>query len=118
MTILNDLLTALRATTAALQQNTAALQAQARQETDLMADLSALTTVVSQLTADDSALKTSLDALVAAFQQAQAGGFTAQNQADLAAAVAALSKAHTDLVADATEATSAVTPPPAPAPGP
>lgn len=116
-TTFDDLFNALNANTVALNRNTTALQSVVRQEATLVADLSALTAVVTQLTTDDSALKTSLDALVAAFTQAQAGGFTAQNQADLAAAVTALSKAHTDLVADATEATNAVTPPP-PAPAP
>ncbi len=81
-----------------------------------MADLSKLTAVAQQIQADDSALKTSIDGVVAALQAAQANGFSAQNQADLDAAVAALTTAHGDLVADATEATSAVTPPPAPAP--
>ncbi len=117
MSIVDDLYAALRANTLALQQNTAALQGVARQEKTLVADLSALTAVVTQLAADDSELKTSLDALVAAFQHAQAGGFTVQNQADLEAAVATLTQAHSDLVADAVEAQNAVTPPP-PAPTP
>lgn len=72
-----------------------------------MADLTQLTSVVEQLAADDSALKTALDALVAALNAARADGFTPQNQADLDAAVAALTSAHNDLVADAAEATAA-----------
>lgn len=100
----------------ALNRNTAALTALARQEKTLMADLTALTDVVSQISADDSALKTSIDGLVAAFQAAQSGGFTPQNQAALDAAVTALTQAHTNLQADAQAAVDAVTPPTPPAP--
>lgn len=116
MGAIEDLTTAVSANTLALLQNTAALQGVVRQEKILVADLSLLTNVATQLAADDSALKTSLDAVVAALQQAQAGGFTAQNQADLADAVAKLQGVHADLVADATEAQNAVAPPPAPGP--
>ena len=83
-----------------------------------MADLSALTAVVTSVADEDSVLKTALDAVVAALAAAQAAGFTPQNQADLAAAVDKLSTVHADLAAQATEAQNAVTPPPPPAPAP
>ncbi len=103
--LLCDLGIAMRALTSALTTNT-------QEEKTLVATLSDLTAVVTQLSADDSALKTSLDALVTAYNAAKNGGFTPEQQAALDAAVTDLQTAHADLVADAQEATEAVTPPP------
>ena len=93
--------------TQAITTNTIAVNQNTRQESLLMADLSLLTSVATQIVADDSALKTALDAVVQALATAKAGGFTPAQQTELDNAVAALTQVHTDLVADATEATTA-----------
>ena len=106
-TAITNLSARIQLLTQAVTTNTIAINQNTTQETLLMADLTQLTSVVQQLAADDSALKTALDAVVAALNAAKAGGFTPQNQADLDAAVAALTATHDDLVADAVEATTA-----------
>src|SRR5205085_9198875 len=101
---------------AALRHLTHALYRVAQQEQSLMADLTALTDVVAELAADDSELKTSIDAVVAALQTAQSGGFTEQDKADLAAAVAELQTVHADVQTSPAEAQAALPPPAPPAP--
>lgn len=109
----NQLLAALNHTMSSL---TTATQANTQEERSLVATLDDLTAVVQQLSADDSALKTSVDAVVQALADAKAGGFTPEQQAALDSAVTGLSQVHTDLQADAQEAADAANPPPPPAP--
>lgn len=95
---------------------TAAITANTQEEHTLVASIDDLTNIVTQIAADDSALKTSVDAVTKALADAKLGGFTPAQQAALDAAVSELQTVHTDLQADAQEAADAVNPPPAPAP--
>lgn len=92
----------------------AAVQANTQEDRTLVATLDDLTAIATQLAADDSALKTSVDAVVQALAAAKAGGFSTEQQAALDAAVAELASVHSDLMADAKEASDAVNPPPPP----
>jgi ABC-type transporter Mla subunit MlaD len=104
----NELLGNLNQTMAALS---AATRTNTQEEQTLVATIDDLTPLVAQLAADDGALKTSVDAVVAALTSAKAGGFTPEQQAALDSAVSGLAQVHTALQADAQEATDAVTPP-------
>jgi len=116
--MINSLVTALYRLADALDRNTSAHQRGVAVETELMADMTLLTDVVGQVADDLGPFKVSLDALAAAFEAAQQGGFTPADQAALADAINKLQNVHGQIQADAAEAQAALTPPAPPAPTP
>ncbi len=102
--VLTGFTAVIRANTQALTAHSVLVQQLIDKETLLMADLTALTAQAANLASEEGTLAAAVTALEAAYQAAKAGGFTAQNQLDLDAAVASLNATQTKIAADAAAA--------------